>query len=60
MDDGSKSPLERAFQLARSGQYANVSEVRDQLRRENYSIEQVSGLELTRQLRELIATARGK
>jgi hypothetical protein len=45
--------LERAFDLARTGKYAGVSELRQQLKSEGYSVEQLSGPALLRQLREL-------
>jgi hypothetical protein len=45
--------LERAFDLARTGNYAGVSELRQQLKTEGYSVEQLSGPALLRQLREL-------
>jgi hypothetical protein len=60
MDDGSTSPLERAFQLARSGRFSTVDEVKEQLKREGYLNNQVSGPQLMQQLRALIATARGR
>lgn len=50
--------LERAFALARSGDYAGVSEVRAQLKAEGYSVAQLEGPSLARQLRTLCAEAR--
>ena len=49
--------LERAFQLARSGQSSSLEDIRLQLRREGL-YEQVIGPVLTRQLRDLISDAR--
>ena len=46
--------LERAFQLARSGQVKNVATIRAVLKREGYDSHQVDGLSLHRQLRKLI------
>jgi hypothetical protein len=59
MDNGSTSPLERAFQLAKSGKYATVDEIKTQLGKEGYASSQVTGRQLTQQLRALIATAHG-
>lgn len=52
--------LERAFQLAQSGNYATVEAIRKQLKAERYSIDQIKGPTLARQLFALIQTARGK
>jgi hypothetical protein len=49
--------LERAFELARSGDYAGVSEVRDQLAKEGFSTAQITGPTLMRQLRTLCTDA---
>jgi hypothetical protein len=59
MDDGSTSSLERAFQLAKSGKYSTVQEIGAQLVREGYGKTQIEGRHLTRQLRALIADAKG-
>lgn len=45
--------LERAFELARSGLYAGVPELRKQLKDEGYAMSQVEGPLLTKQLRDL-------
>lgn len=49
--------LERAFELARSGQYASVAEIKKQLLAEGFSISQVTGGVLSRQLKDLIRAA---
>jgi hypothetical protein len=49
--------LERAFELARSGKYAGVSELRLQLKAEGYSPDQLTGPALLRQLRDLCVAA---
>jgi hypothetical protein len=49
--------LERAFQMARSGRYASVAEIKKQLNLEGFSAAQVTGTALSRQLRELIRAA---
>jgi hypothetical protein len=54
--------LERAFQLARSGDFVGVAEIRKQLRRENFinpSV-QISGPTLIKQLRRLCDAARSE
>jgi hypothetical protein len=50
--------LERAFQMARSGQYSSVGEIKKQLSVEGFSVAQVTGRVLSRQLRDLITSAR--
>lgn len=52
------TPLERAFALARSGECAGPGEVKAALKQEGFSIDQVSGPTLMRQLRALCAEAR--
>jgi hypothetical protein len=52
--------LERAFQLASSGEYHSVSEIRRRLKLEGYSSHQITGPELQRQLRALLARAEPK
>jgi len=50
--------LERAFTLARSGEYPGISEIRAQLKAEGYAMHQLEGPSLLKQLRELCANAR--
>jgi hypothetical protein len=50
--------LERAFELARTGKYANVTDIKAKLKAEGFSDAQVTGPSLTRQLRELCTAAR--
>jgi hypothetical protein len=50
--------LERAFQLAKSGRCGSVRDIREQLRSEGYSIGQIIGKTLSKQLQALIQTAR--
>ena len=50
--------LERAFQLARSGEVSGLSEIVEALRREGYSRDQIGGPVLRRQLTSLMKTAR--
>jgi len=45
--------LERAFELARSGECAKLEDIRERLKAEGYGVEQLSGPALLRQLREL-------
>ena len=49
--------LERAFQLARSGCYASVADIKKQLSVEGFSTAQVTGRVMARQLQDLIRTA---
>jgi hypothetical protein len=51
--------LERAFALAKSGACTSVDDVKRCLRLEGYAISQIVGSSLARQLRTLIAEARG-
>ncbi|HEY1749915.1 MAG TPA: hypothetical protein VGG29_01545 [Caulobacteraceae bacterium] len=53
-----QTPLERAFALARTGEYAGVPEIRAQLKAEGYATTQLVGPALLRQLRLLCANAR--
>ena len=56
--DPKVSALERAFQLARSGQTAGIGDIRKQLMREGYDERVVEGgPSLTSQLRKLIKAA---
>jgi hypothetical protein len=50
--------LERAFQLAKSGNVATVDALRRQLKAEGYLDFKVTGKELTTQLRALIQVSR--
>jgi len=52
--------LERAFQLAKSSDYATVEAIKVQLKREGYSTAQVTGGALRAQLARLIKEARSK
>jgi hypothetical protein len=49
--------LERAFALARSGDYPGVSGIRRQLKAEGYSILLLEGPALMRQLRDICCQA---
>jgi hypothetical protein len=50
--------LERAFQLASSGDHRSIDEIKRRLRTEGYSDTQITGGTLNRQLRALIRSAR--
>ncbi len=54
------STLERAFELARSGECANIAEIRTRLKRERFdSVEaHLQGPSINRQLRQLCDAAR--
>lgn len=56
----SANPLERAFEIARSGRCANVQKIRQQLRSEGFSAVEshLSGTSISKQLRTLIKASR--
>ena len=56
--DTNQTALERAFELAKSGKFATVSDLRAHLGREGYQANQVEGPALGRQLRQLIRKSR--
>jgi hypothetical protein len=56
--DQKMTALERAFQLARSGSVAGLTEIISALNREGYSGSQIEGRLLKRQLADLIKAAR--
>jgi len=49
--------LERAFQLAKGGQYSGLGGVMEQLKAEGFSLGQIEGASLRRQLRALCQAA---
>lgn len=55
--DPNITTIERAFELAKSGKYNSVAEIKQKLQNEGYSLAQLEGRELARQLRELIKGA---
>jgi hypothetical protein len=59
MDHG-VTALERAFQIAESGECQSVADLKNQLLKENYSLNQITGRTLFKQLRALIKAARGR
>jgi len=50
--------LERAFELARTGEYSNLGDLSKQLRSEGFNLAQLEGDSLKRQLRAICAAAR--
>ena len=58
MTSSGLTPLERAFELARTGTHPTVEDIRKQLRAEGFPTDQVFGPSLLRQLRELANAAR--
>jgi hypothetical protein len=52
--------IERAFQLAKSGSYSSVADIKKRLSVEGYSIAQITGGVLSGQLKALIEAAREK
>jgi len=55
MQTNSPTALERAFELAKSGEYTSIVEIRSKLKSEGLGTEQITGPSLLRQLRQLIA-----
>jgi hypothetical protein len=56
--DGTKTALERAFEMAKSGRFTRVSDIKRAVSDEGYSAAQLQGRTLQRQLGELIKAAR--
>jgi hypothetical protein len=56
--DQKMTALERAFQLARSGRVAGLTDIISSLKRDGYSTNQIEGRVLKRQLADLIKAAR--
>jgi hypothetical protein len=56
--DPKLTALERACQLAKSGEFGGIPEIRKALNREGYSGDQVQGSTLRRQLTGLLKAAR--
>ena len=53
--------LERAFALARSGEYPGVAEIKAKLKAEGFALQQLEGRTLLRQLRDIcIASQQAK
>ena len=59
MESG-KTCLERAFELARSGDYHDVQEIVQRLRAEYYDANQIEGRALRDQLRAIMKIALGE
>jgi hypothetical protein len=47
--------IERAFALAKSGTCRTVANIREQLKQEGYRVQQITGPELLKQLRAVMA-----
>jgi hypothetical protein len=58
--DPKLSAIERAFQIARSGQAPSVDDIKKALKKEGYPPGQIVGRSLARQLMAIITAARGK
>lgn len=52
--------LERAFELARTGEYRGLPEIRAQLRTEGYATAQLEGPSLVRQIKAICTAAQGE
>jgi hypothetical protein len=57
--DHTISPVERELHLAGSGRYASVPEIKKQMMAEGYSVAQITGRALLKQMLALITAARG-
>lgn len=55
--DTNKTTLERAFELARSGRYHGISELKRAISAEGYTASQLDGPSLRRQLNDLMKAA---
>jgi hypothetical protein len=58
--DPTVTALERAFDLAKSGSCASVADIKRRLKAEGYSIDQITGNALARQLDALVKAARSR
>jgi hypothetical protein len=58
--DRNPTAMERAFELAKSGACTSVDDIKRCLRLEGFAISQIIGSSLNKQLRALIADARGE
>jgi hypothetical protein len=56
--DVNVTALERAFDLAKSGECRTVRDIRFRLKRDGYAVEQIVGRQLQNQLVALMAAAR--
>ena len=52
-----RTPIERAFELAKSGKYRDVGEILLELKKERVSVDQIVGSTLKRQLVDIIKEA---
>jgi hypothetical protein len=52
------SAMERAFQLARSGKVAGMTDIKETLKQEGYAAYSIEGPALAKQLREIIKASR--
>jgi len=58
--DGTKTALEMAFDLAKSGQFTSASEIENYLAKHGFNAQQVAAGTLMRQLKELIKDAKAQ
>jgi len=58
--DNTKTALEMAFDLAKSGQFTSASEIKSYLAKHGFNAQQVAGGTLMRQLKELITDAKAR
>ena len=53
-----KTILERAFELADSGEFESITDLQKRLKSEGYTLDQLSGRTLTRQLKARMVAAK--
>jgi hypothetical protein len=58
--DPNKTTIQRAFELARSGEFKRIDDIRRQLKDEGYNHDLIVGRSLLAQLRTLMAAASKK
>jgi len=58
--DHSVTALERAFQIAKSGDCKSVADLKNRLRKERHSLNTITGRTLIKQLEALIKAARSR
>ncbi len=56
--DRSTTTIERAFQLAKSGKFRSVSDIKQRLKAEGFALTQIQGRTLAKQLNALAKDAR--
>ncbi|WP_332698608.1 hypothetical protein [Devosia sp.] len=58
--DQNKTALERTFELAQSGRFSSFGEIKKAVRSEGYAVDQLTGPQLSKQVRGLIEAAKNR